>query len=904
MANKIVDVTLRLKDQISAPFKQVSDKLQASGQQMQRMGGNITRTGKNIENVGKSMTTKLTVPILGAGVAAVKVASDFEAGLSRVSSISGATGDDLNKLSEMAKKMGATTKFSATEATEAYQYMAMAGWKTEDMLAGIEPIMKLAGASGEDLATTSDIVTDALTAFGKTANDTNELANVLANTAANANTNVAMMGESFKYVAPVAGSLNMSMQDTSVALGLMANSGIKASSAGTALRSILTRMSKPTKDSQAAMDALGVSLTDSQGNVKSLNDVMVDMRSSFAKLTDAQKSEYAASLAGKTGMSGLLAIVNSSPDDFNKLTDAVNDTTGGVNEMYDVANDNLQGQLTILKSTIESVAISFGEKLTPFVKQLTEKLQAAANWFNNLSDEQQKHIIKMAGVVAAIGPMLLGFGKITKTIGGVITSVGKLGAGMKRAKGFLGLLKMPSGIVVGALAAVAAIAFLVIKNWDRLKPAFKKIWNSIKPVVENLKKAFMGVGDKVGGLGAKISDAFVGIVNMIADVLPNIIDAVVPIIEELLPVFSDVFSMIGDAVKDLGKILVPIFKDIEKTVKALAPVVGQLLKTSFQALMNIIKAILPVIKKIVPLVGTVLKNAFKALGTVLKAVAPIIRTIVKIVGTVLTKVIQKLTPIIEKLGAMFAKIFNKISKVVTKVINKIQPVIEKLAPVFEKVMNKVSDAFSIAFDIVSGVIDTLIDTFEGLFDSVSTIFGGIIDFITGVFSGNWEQAWDGIVGIFKGIWDGIVAIAKTPINLLIDLINGLIGGLNKIKLPDWVPGIGGKGINIPLIPKLAKGTEAWRGGLVQISERGGEIVDLPRGSRVYPHDKSVQQAYKDGKASGGGGKVCINIPKLADQIVVRQDSDIDAIAQKLADKLEKVSLNVGGAEIGYQYQSI
>ena len=263
-----------------------------------------------------------TATAIGAiGAASVKVGSDFEASMSKVAAISGATGDDLKALTDKAKEMGATTKFSASESADALQYMAMAGWKTDDMLNGLEGIMNLAAASGEDLATTSDIVTDALTAFGLSAEDSTHFADVLAQASSNANTNVGMMGETFKYVAPVAGALGYTAEDTALAIGLMANSGIKASQAGTSLRSIMSRMAKPTKEVQGAMDKLKVSLTDSNGNMKSLNEVMGDLRKGFAGLSEAEAAEMAAALGGQEAMSGLLGIVIGCADEFDNLSD-------------------------------------------------------------------------------------------------------------------------------------------------------------------------------------------------------------------------------------------------------------------------------------------------------------------------------------------------------------------------------------------------------------------------------------------------------------------------------------------------------------------------------------------------------------------------------------------------------
>lgn len=304
---------------------------------------------------------------------AVKVGSSFEEGMSKVSAISGAAGGDLEKLTDKAKEMGAKTKFSATEAASAFEYMAMAGWKTEDMLNGIEGIMNLAAASGEDLATTSDIVTDALTAFGMSASDSGRFADVLAAASSNANTNVGMMGETFKYVAPVAGALGFSVEDMAVAIGLMANSEIKASQAGTSLRSIMSRLAKPTDDVQIAMDALGISLTDSNGNMKSLNEVMGDLRKGFANLSEAEKANMAATLGGQEAMSGLLAIVNASDEDFNSLQNAINNADGTAEAMAGTMQNNLKGSFTILGSALEGFGIQVYERVQEPLKKAVDE---------------------------------------------------------------------------------------------------------------------------------------------------------------------------------------------------------------------------------------------------------------------------------------------------------------------------------------------------------------------------------------------------------------------------------------------------------------------------------------------------------------------------------------------------
>ena len=318
----------------------------------------------------------------GLGVS-VKVGAAFEAEMSKVSAISGATGDELSQLTEKAKEMGAATKFSASESAQAMEYMAMAGWKTTDMLSGIEGIMNLAAASGEDLATTSDIVTDALTAFGLSAADSTHFADVLAQASSNANTNVSLMGETFKYVAPVAGALGYSAEDTAVAIGLMANAGIKGSQAGTVLRSMMSRLAKPTKEVQGAMDRLGVSLTDNRGNMKSLDQIILDLRKGFSGLSEAESANVAASLAGQEAMSGLLAIVGASDDDFDKLKQAIYNCDGASAQMAETMQNNLQGQLTILKSSAEGLGIEIYESIQ---EPLTGFAQLGIGAINELTD--------------------------------------------------------------------------------------------------------------------------------------------------------------------------------------------------------------------------------------------------------------------------------------------------------------------------------------------------------------------------------------------------------------------------------------------------------------------------------------------------------------------------------------
>lgn len=320
----------------------------------------------------------------------VNTYKNFESMMSQVGAISGATGQAFEDLTAKAQEMGATTKFTATEAAEAFNYMAMAGWQPKQMISGISGIMNLAAASGESLGSTSDIVTDALTAFGLKASDSGHFADVLAKASASANTNVGMLGESFKYVAPVAGAMKYSVEDTSLALGLMANSSIKGSMAGTALKTSLANMAAPTDSMATAMKEYGISLTDSSGNMKTLKGVMDNLRGSLGGLSETEQTAAASTIFGKEAMAGMLAIINASEEDYNKLSDAIYNADGAAQDMSDTMLDNLEGSMTLMQSAVEGVQNSFGKRLTPYIRgvvdAITDATPAATAALTNLMD--------------------------------------------------------------------------------------------------------------------------------------------------------------------------------------------------------------------------------------------------------------------------------------------------------------------------------------------------------------------------------------------------------------------------------------------------------------------------------------------------------------------------------------
>lgn len=523
------------------------------------IGNNLQSAGKSMTSAGSTLTKTVTTPVLGLGTAAVKVTSDFESAMSKVSAISGATGGDLDALNKKAQEMGAKTKFSATESAEAFTYMAMAGWKTEDMLNGIDGIMSLAAADGLDLATTSDIVTDALTAFGLSASDSGHFADVLAKASSNANTNVSMLGESFKYAAPVAGALGYSAEDTAIALGLMANAGIKGSQGGTALRGSLTRLIKPTDEAAVLMEQYGLSMTNADGSMKSLGEVMNMLRDKLGGLTEAEQAQVAAQIFGQEAMSGMLAIINASDSDYAKLTDAIYDADGAAQQMADTMLDNLSGQLTLLKSALEGLAIQFGEILMPYIKQFVTWLQNLTQKLQELTPEQKEQIVKWAAIAAAIGPVLMVLGKLTSSVGSIITTFGKIPGAIAKAKSaFTAVSAAIGGISAPVVAVVAVIGVLIAafanlwKTNEEFRNKMTAIWDGIKSKFESFAQ---GIVDRLNALGFDFEN-FGEVVKAIWDGFCSLL---APIFEAAFEIISSVLGTVLDVLTGILDVFIGIF---------------------------------------------------------------------------------------------------------------------------------------------------------------------------------------------------------------------------------------------------------------------------------------------------------------------------------------------------------
>lgn len=514
-----------------------------------------------ISSITKSLGTGLAtaakvgtaaVAAVGGGIAALgtyaaKVGSDFEAQMSKVSAISGATGDDLQALGDKAKQLGIDTKFSATEAGQAFEYMAMAGWKTEQMLDGVSGIMDLAAASGENLALVSDIVTDAMTAFGLSADQSTHFADVLAQASSNANTNVALLGESFKYVAPVAGALGYSIEDTATALGLMANAGIKGSQAGTALRAALSSMLDASTPTYMAMMQLGLATEDTvtalvneDGTSKSLAETMGILRDAFSELTEAEQAEYASTIFGREAMSGMLAIINTSDEEFEKLTNSIYSADGAAKDMAATMANNLQGQLTLLKSSAEGFGLALYDKIQV---PLTEMASWAVDSLNQLTTAFNENGVD--GLVNAAGNIL------SEAINEIVNGLPKIvDLAIQVIHSFIGGLNDNlDTIVSGAISVVMTLANGILSMLPEI----------IALGLELITSLALGIAEAIPELVPTIIDVVLQIVDTLTapEQLTALLDAAFVLITALMDAFLNpesmdkVYSVIFDLVDNL-----------------------------------------------------------------------------------------------------------------------------------------------------------------------------------------------------------------------------------------------------------------------------------------------------------------------------------------------------------------
>lgn len=545
MAGRTVDVTLRLVDKFTGGIQKSVQSITAMNKGTMRIAGDIQKAGDSIAGVGAKMTAAVTVPIVGAGVAAVKTAADFESSMSGVKAIMGAKWDD--GLTEQAKHLGATTAWTAREVGEAMQYTAMAGWDAKQNMEGLNGILSAASAGGIGLAEATDVMVGALAGFGEGADQAEKYADIMTATFTNTKTDMLGLGESYKYVGSLAGTLGYDFAEVNTAIGIMGNASIDGSQAGTTLRTALLNMTGDSKEVKAAMKDLGISMTNNDGTMKSFSDVMHDMKKGFSGLTEEGKLFYANQIFGKTATAGMLAIINSTDEAYDSLESSIKGASGAAGEAAAGRLDNMNGQLTLLQSRMEAISIRIGDFILPYLKRFVEWVTKLADKLNGMSDEQIKAVLKNIALVASIGPMLIVFGKLVKIIGTVI----RVFAMVSKAGGLIAVITGPVGLVIGAILVLIGIVLLVRKHFDIFKnalskfaPAFDGIRDHINSIKGTVLAGWAVISPVLGEVLSWLGQSLVGAIGVAIGVISGVVGIVVGVVDGILKALGGIIDFI------------------------------------------------------------------------------------------------------------------------------------------------------------------------------------------------------------------------------------------------------------------------------------------------------------------------------------------------------------------------
>lgn len=836
----VIDVVLNLVDRVTNPLKTVQREMERTAKTNQRLGRDIQKIGSGISSVGESLMP-VAAGITAIGVAGGKAFIDFDSIITGAAAKAGATTEEMEMMRQKASQFGADFPISATQAAEGMDRLAAAGYDANQVVGVMPSVITAAVASGEDLATTSDVVSNALNIWnlkqGDIAQNAMRVADVVQMASNKSSLGMADFGLAMQYAGAPAATLNVSIEQLATAMAIMKNNGIEASTIGTSLRSVFSRLSEPPKPAAEAIEALGLQVKDASGNFLGLQPIVEQLRGKILNLSNTEQVAYAKALAGEEAYSGLLALVKTAPEEYQALQNAMDSATGSSQAQFEVMKGTLKNSIDGMLGSLESLAINFGSVLTPQIKAMTDAIGGFADMINTISPETK----------LLIGDILMG----TVAFTGFTLAAGKavsIGGGIVKLYGDIGRAAMGGSIHNKALQFAVLNTANAYKTLKDTVIALKTTQNGNSlPVFTNISTKIKSEYDKIRAL--KWADITTAIVNAMPKNPISFIKTTV--ITRLQKIRTSAIL----ATESLLRMYRTFY--MSKAMESFANCIGKATKSIF----GLVKASFAFALTPLGIALIAIAGAAYLIYKNWDMVGPYFISLWKRIETALIGAWNKIKPawdslmnVIPKLKIAISPALVALDNIFTMAINgqgAFEPLIAVLQIVASIFGGVLVGAFIIAANVLVGTVVAAINVAAAIITGFLGVLEGIITFLTGVFTGNWEMAWQGIVKIFDSVFSAIKGIADGILGGVKETINGIIKSINSIQftVPDIVPGIGGKtfgGLNIPL---FANGVENFSGGPAIIHDKGAEIVDLPSGTRVIPHDKSLVTAYMQGQNS-------------------------------------------------------